>query len=101
MKNLFRIKKLPIKKLADPLSNREAVSKKFVPSKLNDPSILKDSAYVDFNDKSLDNVPIVFCKSEKTTSCISTFNSKAKCRRLCYRCETTLVRKEKSKNFFK
>ena len=50
MKNQITITNLP-----DPVSNREAASKSYCDKKFNDPSI-KNSAHVDFNDKSLDNV---------------------------------------------
>ena len=44
------------KKWPDPISTRETVSKKFVDNKINDPSIKKNTAHVNFNDKNLDNV---------------------------------------------
>ena len=49
-KNQYRIKNLP-----DPISIREASSKKYVDNKFKDPSILKNTTHVDFNDKNLDN----------------------------------------------
>ena len=54
LKNQFRIKNLP-----DPISNGEPVSKQYVDNKFNDPSIIKNTAHVDFNDKNLDNVRFV------------------------------------------
>ena len=51
LKNQFRIKNLP-----DPISTREATSKNYVDNLFNDPSIIKNTAHVDFNDKNLDNV---------------------------------------------
>ena len=54
LKNQFRIKNLP-----DPISIREAASKNYVDNKFNDPSIIKNTAQVDFNDKNLDNVRFV------------------------------------------
>ena len=54
MKNQFRIKNLP-----DPISIKEAATKKYVDNKFNDPSIIKNTTHVDFNDKNLDNVRFV------------------------------------------
>ena len=54
LKNQYRIKNLP-----DPLSIREAASKNYVDNLFNDPSIIKNTAHVDFNDKNLDNVRFV------------------------------------------
>ena len=54
LKNQFRIKNLP-----DPISNGEPVSKQYVDDKFNDPSIIKNTAHVDFNDKNPDNVRFV------------------------------------------
>ena len=51
LKNQFRIKNLP-----DPISIGEPVSKQYVDNKFNDPSIIKNTAHVDFNDKNPDNV---------------------------------------------
>ena len=53
-KNQFRVKTVP-----DPISIREAASKNYVDKKFNDPSIIKNTAHVDFNDKNLDNVRFV------------------------------------------
>ena len=46
LKNQFRIKNLP-----NPISIREAVSKNYVDNLFNDPSILKNTAHIDLNDK--------------------------------------------------
>ena len=54
MKSQLRIKNLP-----DPISIREAASKYYVDNKFNDPSIIKNTAHVDFNDKNLDNVRFI------------------------------------------
>ena len=51
LKNQYRIKNLP-----DPISIGEPVSKSYVDNKFNDPSIIKNTDHVDFNDKILDNV---------------------------------------------
>ena len=47
----FRFKKLPC-----PVENSIAVCKSQVDRKLNDPSIIRNTTHVDFNDKCLDNV---------------------------------------------
>ena len=54
MKNQFRIKNLK-----DLLSIREAASRNYVDTLFNDPSLIKNTAHVDFNDKNLDNVRFV------------------------------------------
>ena len=54
LKNQNRFKILP-----DPVSIREAASKKYVDFKFIDSSIIKNTAHVDFNDKNLDNVRFV------------------------------------------
>ena len=54
LKNQFRIKNLP-----DPISIREPAPKHYVDNKFMDPSIIKNTAHVDFNDKNLDNVRFV------------------------------------------
>ena len=51
LKNQFRNKNL-----SDPISIRKAASKNYVDDKFNDPSIIENTAQVDFNDKNLDNV---------------------------------------------
>ena len=50
LKNQYRIKNLP-----DPLSIREAASKKYVDNLFNDPSIIKNSAHIDLNDRNITN----------------------------------------------
>ena len=54
LKNQYRIKNVP-----DPISIREVCSKNYVDNLFNDPSIIKNTAHVDFNDKNLDNVRFV------------------------------------------
>ena len=54
LKNQLRIKNLP-----DPISIGEPVSKQYLDNKFNDPSIIKNTSHVDFNDKNLDNVRFV------------------------------------------
>ena len=54
MKNQFEIKSLK-----DPPSIGDAASKNYVHTLFNDPSMIKNTARVDFNDKNLDNVIIV------------------------------------------
>ena len=54
MKNQFRIKYLP-----DPISIREAPSRKYVDNKFNDPCKMKNTAHVDFNDKNFHKVRFV------------------------------------------
>ena len=54
LKNQYRIKILP-----NPISIGEPVSKQYVDNKFNDPSIIKNTTHVDFNDKNLDNVRFV------------------------------------------
>ena len=52
--NHYRIRNLP-----DPNSFREAASKLNVDNKYNDPSIIKNTSYVNFNDKNLQKVRFV------------------------------------------
>ena len=54
LKNQYRIKNV-----LDPISIREVCSKNYVDNLFNDPSIIKNTAHVDFNDKNLDNVRFV------------------------------------------
>ena len=54
LKNQYRIKNLP-----DPTEMQDACSKHYVDNKFNNPSIIKNTAHVDFNDKNLDNVRFV------------------------------------------
>ena len=42
-----------------PKTIREVPTKNYVDKKLNDPSIIENTAHVDFNDKNLDNVRFV------------------------------------------
>ena len=58
MKNKFKIRNLTC-----PQENSEAVCKSYVDSGLNDPSIKRSTAHVDFNDKNHDNVRFVKVKS--------------------------------------
>ena len=60
MINQFRIQKLPV-----PIITREVVSQIYVDNKFKDPSIIKSSTLVDFNDRSVDNVRFV-----KLTVCL-------------------------------
>ena len=50
LKNQFRIKNLP-----DPISIREATSKNYVDKLFNDPSIIKNNAHIDLNDRNITN----------------------------------------------
>ena len=54
LKNQYRIKNLP-----DPISIGEAASEKYVDNNFNDPSIIKNTDHVVFNDKNLDNVRFI------------------------------------------
>ena len=51
LKNQLRIKNLP-----DPISIREATSKNYVDSLFNDPSILRNNAHIDLNDRNITNI---------------------------------------------
>ena len=46
LKNQYRTKNLP-----DPVSIREATSKNYVDNLFNDPSIIKNNAHIDLNDR--------------------------------------------------
>ena len=48
LKNQYRIKNLP-----DPISIREPASKNYVDSLFNDPSIVKNNAHIDLNDRNI------------------------------------------------
>ena len=61
LKSQFRIKNI-----LNPISIREAASKKYFDNKLNDPSILKNTDHDDFKDKNLDNVRFVKVNSIPT-----------------------------------
>ena len=50
LKNEYRIKNLP-----DPTEIQDACSKKFVDILFNDPSIIKNSAHIDLNDRNITN----------------------------------------------
>ena len=50
LKNQYRIKNLP-----DPISTTEARSKNYVDNLFNDPSIVKNSAHIDLNDRNITN----------------------------------------------
>ena len=54
MKNRFKIKNLPC-----PQEHSDAVCKSYVDGGLNDPSLLRNTSHVDFNDKNHDNVRFV------------------------------------------
>ena len=54
LKNEFRIKNLP-----DPLSIREACSKNYVDNLFNNPSILKNTAHIDLNDRKITNARFI------------------------------------------
>ena len=54
MKNQYRIKNLP-----DPISNREACSKRYVDNLFNDSSIVKNNAHIDLNDRNITNCRIL------------------------------------------
>ena len=61
LKGQYRIKSLP-----DPISIRGTASKNYVDNKFNDPSIVKNTVHVEFNDKSLDNILFVKVNSKPT-----------------------------------
>ena len=54
LKNQFRIKNLP-----DPISIGEPVSKRYVDNKFNDPSIIKNTAHIDLNDRNITNARFI------------------------------------------
>ena len=54
LKSQFRIKSLP-----DPISIREAASKHYVDILFNDPSILKNNAHIDLNDRNITNARFI------------------------------------------
>ena len=51
LKNQYRIKNVP-----DPISIREACSKSYVDNLFNDPSIIKNTAHIDLDDRNITNV---------------------------------------------
>ena len=54
LKNQYRIKNIP-----DPISIREATSKNYVDNLFNDPSILKNIAHIDLNDRNITNARFI------------------------------------------
>ena len=54
LKNQFRIKNLP-----DPISNTEACSKKYVNNLFHNPTIIRNSAHIDLNDKNITNARFI------------------------------------------
>ena len=54
LKNQFRIKNIP-----DPISIREATSKIFVDNLFNDPSIIRNNAHIDLNDRNITNARFI------------------------------------------
>ena len=54
LKNQFRIKNLP-----DPISMREVCSKNYVDTLFNDPSIVKNNAHIDLNDRNITNARFI------------------------------------------
>ena len=54
LKSQFRIKKLP-----DPIGIREAATKNYVDTKLNDSSIIKSSTHIDLNDRIITNTRFI------------------------------------------
>ena len=54
MKNQYRITNLP-----DPLSTLEACNKNYVDNSFNDPSIIKNTDYIDLNDRNITNARFI------------------------------------------
>ena len=54
MKSQYRITNLP-----DPISIREATSKNYVDNFFNDPSIIKNTAHIDLNDRNITNARFI------------------------------------------
>ena len=54
LKNQFRIRNLP-----DAISIREAASKNYVDNLFNDPSIIKNNAHIDLNDRNITNARFI------------------------------------------
>ena len=61
LKNQYRIKILP-----HPISIRETCTENYVDKKFNDPSIIKNTAHVDFTDENLDKVRFIKVNSFPT-----------------------------------
>ena len=54
LKNQFKIKNLP-----DPISIQDACSKNYIDKLFNDPSILKNNAHIDLNDRNITNARFI------------------------------------------
>ena len=54
LRNQYRIKNLP-----DPISIREPATKNCVDNKFNDPSIIRNTAHIDLNDKNITNARFI------------------------------------------
>ena len=54
LKNQYRIKNLP-----DPISIREPATKNYIVNKFNDPSIIRNTAHIDLNDKNITNARFI------------------------------------------
>ena len=54
LENQFRIKNLP-----DPISIRDACSKNYVDTLFKDPSIVKNTAHIDLNDRNITNARFI------------------------------------------
>ena len=54
LKTQYRIKNVP-----DPISIREVCSKNYVDNLFNDPSIIKNTAHIDLNDRNITNARFI------------------------------------------
>ena len=90
LKNQFRIKNLP-----DPISIREAASKNVVDNKFNDPSIIKNTAHIDLNDRNITNA--IFIQVSQLPQIDSHLTAKLYVDDAID--ETSLVRNNKGNNF--
>ena len=54
LKNQYKIKNLP-----DPTNLQDACSKNYVDKKFNDPSIIKNNAHIDLNDRNITNARFI------------------------------------------